>query len=186
MIRAAPLCTWSLTASTISSRLWSVRTKGPQVPGKASQSPAARMRGPNTLPAATDSAKGMLMPPLEPTSLAEVMPERRARRALPTALRVATSGGSLARISPLSGPPSLVKCSWQSMMPGISVKPRPSTSSVCEWRAGCAASSPIQVMWPCSASTVTDGAGAAPVPSTSLTLRINKLIASSLYLTARL
>ena len=151
-----------------------------QVPGNWNHSPEAMMRGPMMAPAAVCWAMLMLMPKRAPTSRAEVTPDISARRQLATAFRVNSSWVSPRRRSMLSIPPSPVKCSWQSIMPGTRVSPWPLIFSWWTVLRGRAVSSPIQLMRPPATSTLTWAKGSAPVPSMSLTLRTTTSMGSLL------
>ena len=134
-------------------------------------------------PDAVSWAMRILIPYQEPTSRAEVTPDMRARRALLVALRVNMSAVSSSRCCifvMLSAPPSPVKCSWQSIIPGMRVRPAPSMSSWCRCLRGRPVSSPIQLMTTLVASRLTLGTGSAPVPSISLTFRMTTFTLSHL------
>src|SRR5262245_46492701 len=70
-----------------------------------------------------------------------------------------------------SGDPSLARCTWQLIMPGMTVPPPPSIA-VSAAPSGSCASGPIQVMRLPSLIRAEPGTGAAPVPSIRLTLRM--------------
>lgn len=127
-------------------------------------------------------ATRMLIPYRAPTSLAEVTPDMRARLQLSTAFRVKTSRLSPRRRSIGSIPPLPVKCSWQSIIPGMRVRPEASMSSWCARARGRAASSPIQLKTPLSTWTLARDTGPAPVQSMSLTLRMTRSISHPLNL----
>src|SRR5690606_34407369 len=73
-----------------------------------------------------------------------------------------------------SGAPSAVRCTWQLISPGRTVRPSPSTTASPAvdgaWSAG-----PIQAMRRPSTTNAWAGTGGAPVPSTTVTSRSRKL-----------
>ena len=129
LIERAPARICSRTASRTPSAPSACRANElqPWPPVIVSARPDGTTRGPGMRPPSIARATSHTTAPNPPRSRTVVVPARRCRSAFPAHL-IAAKGSETSASPTKSGSPSKHRCTWESISPGVSVRPPPESS----------------------------------------------------------